>query len=287
MNDVAKRTEGRVKITMYAGGALGTPPAHYDMAVKGIADITYVTQGFSGGRFPRTSVIEVPLLASSSEIGSRVLWGLWEKGLLPEYGDVKVLSLWTLAPFIIFSTKPVHSLEDLKGMKVRASDTPHVEVIKALGGAPVPMPISELYPALERKVVDAACQPWSSVIQFRANEYCKYYVDIPFSPLSQALVMNLDSWKRLSAKDQKIVEEVTGKKFAEAAGKANDRVSAQGRKMTQDAGLEIWMPATAELARWHARMRPLQEKWIADMEAKKLPGKKLFDEASELAKKYR
>ena len=93
---INKMTNGKVTVRFFPGGALGKTPDHYDLAEKGIADIIYVLQDYTPGRFPMTSVFELPFMIPSAEKTSRAMWKTYEKfpAFQKEYEKVKVLALF-------------------------------------------------------------------------------------------------------------------------------------------------------------------------------------------------
>ena len=102
---IEKLTDGRVKVTIFPGGALGKPPHQYDNAVKGITDIAFGLQSYTPGRFPLTSSLRLPFMVKSGEQGANVLWRMYEKYLQDEYKDVKVLWLFMHGPGQLHTTK--------------------------------------------------------------------------------------------------------------------------------------------------------------------------------------
>ncbi len=78
VKEVEQATNGRVKITIYPGGALSTAVQLYDTVKTGVADLCWFLQGYTPGKFPLTSVIELPFMATSAKQGSQALWELYE-----------------------------------------------------------------------------------------------------------------------------------------------------------------------------------------------------------------
>lgn len=288
--EVEQATEGRVKITIYSGGALGKPPDQYDSAVTGITDIAFGLHGYTAGKFPLTSILELPTMVNSAASGSCVLWKLYEK--FPEIGaehpGVKVLTIWTHDTGQIMTTKkPIRTMDDLKGMTIRAPTASHVTMVEAWGATAVMMPISELYDSLEKGVVDGCVVPFSAVKSFNLADVCKYITVGNFYVCTFFLVMNLDSWDKISGKDQKIIEGLIGSRMSETAGTAYDAAGKVGLQTAQDAGLDIYELPAGELAKWREALAGIHSQWVADMEAKGLPGQEIYDEAVRLAEKYK
>jgi len=288
--EVEKATEGRVKITIYSGGALGKPTDQYDSAVTGVTDIAFGLHGYTPGKFPLTSVVELPNLVTSATGGSRVLWELHEKfsEIRDEHPGVKVLAIWAHDTGQIMTTeKPIRTMDDLKGMTLRAPTASHVAMVEAWGATAVQMPISELYDSLEKGVVDGCVVPFSAVKSFNLHDVCKYITVGDFYVATMFLVINTDSWNKISGKDQGIIEDLIGRQISDTAGAAYDAGAKVGLETAQEAGVDIYTLPADELAKWKQTLESLHEKWIADMGAKGLPGQKIYDEAVRLAEKYR
>ena len=283
---VEQATEGRVKITIYSGGALGKPPDQYDSAVTGITDIAFGLQGYTPGKFPLTSVVELPTMVTSAASGSKVLWELYKKfpEIGAEYPGVKVLAVWTHDTGQIMTVKkPVRTMDDLKGMTIRAPTASHVAMVEAWGATAVQMPISELYDSLEKGVADGCVVPYSAIKSFNLADVCRYMTIGDFYVCTFFLVMNLDSWNKLSAQDQEIIERLIGSRMSETGGTAYDSAAKVGLQAAQEAGIEIYALPAEELTEWQEVLAPLHQQWVTDMEAKGLPGQKIYDEAVKLA----
>jgi hypothetical protein len=105
--EVEERTKGRVKVSLYPAEAMGKAKDHYDMALTGISDISFILPSYTAGRFPLTGVMELPIGIPSADVGSLVIWDLYGKYLKSEYPGVKVLTIWTNQPGHIYTNKKV------------------------------------------------------------------------------------------------------------------------------------------------------------------------------------
>jgi len=285
--EVEERTKGRVKITIYPGEALGKAKDHYDNAMSGITDIALFIQGYTPGRFPLTQVIELPIDVPSAKVGSRVIWELYGKYLKQEYPGVKLLTLWTHDPGHVHMTKKsVKRLEDINGLRLRSPGPVQTTLLRTLGASPLTMPIPELYDALNRGMADGTVIPFSAVKDFKLYEVLKHHTISNLYVMTMGLAMNLKAWNSLSPDLQMIMEDLTGVRLSEMAGNSFDQYDAIGKEEAKRVGAEIYTLPPEEKRRWEDRVRSLNEKWVADMEAKGLPGKKIFEETRQLLKKY-
>jgi len=285
--EVEERTKGRVKITVYPSEALGKAKDHYDMAKQGVTDIAHIVQGYTPGRYPLTSVMELPIDTPSGEVGSRVLWGLYEKYLKAEYPGVKVLSLYTTDPGQIFTTKkPVKTVEDIKGLRVRSPGPQQTAMLKELGASPLSLPLPEVYDALQRGIADGVMTPTSAIKDAKFHEVTKYQTICNLFTIPCALVMDLKVWNSLPPDIQKIFEELTGSRMSEIIGKAVDQTAVLSLEAAKTAGVQTYKLSPEEMKQWASRVKPVNDKWIEEMESKDLQGKMVYEEATQLIKKY-
>lgn len=288
--DIEKATEGRVKVTIYPGAALAKPADQFNAAATGIADIAFGVQGYTPGKFPLTSVLALPFRATSALSGSQILWDLYNEfpEIQSEYKGTKVLYLWAGdTGQIITAKKQVKTLEDMKGLKLRSPDPQLNAVLEAWGATPVSMPVTDLYDAMQKGVVEGALAPMSTIVDFNLGDVAKYVTiaDVYTSPFY--MVMNLDAWAKISADDQKKIDALMGKPMMEKAGKVFDGVAQDGMNLAKQKGMTIYNLPTDELNRWKQASAKVAQAWIKDMAAKGFPAQKIYDESNRLLEKYK
>ena len=287
--DVEQATKGRVKITIYPGGALSTAVQLYDTVRTGVADLAWFLQGYTPGKFPLTSVVELPFMASSSKQGSPALWEVYENSpeMQAEYGGVKVLSMWVVDPGqLMTSRKVVRNFDDVKGLKVRIGSDTLKPTAEALGGVPILMAINELYDALQKGVVDGTLLGTSAIRTFKLQNLLKGLTIGNFFVNAHALGINNNSWAKIPAEDQKIIMDLAGLRLAKITGLKFDSEGKVGYDDAVAAGVEIVQLPPAEMARWKDAVGGIYQKWIADMNAKGLPGQQIYNRTKELLKKH-
>ena len=282
---INKMTNGKVKVRFFPGGALGKTPDHYNLAEKGIADISYVLQDYTPGRFPMTSVFELPFMIPSAEKTSRAMWKTYEKfpAFQKEYSKVKLLALFCHDGGHFNSVKkPIRSLDDLKGMKFRTA-SPHVtKALKSFGAVPVNMPITETYTALERGVVEGTVLPWEGNFIFKLAELLKYGTETDFYTMTMMVVMNKKKWESLPDDVKKAIDETTGAIMSEEAGRVFDNVRPVMKKLCLKKGMEAIQLPASEKEKLQALSMPLRQEWIKEMAAKGLPGEEVLKAAIQL-----
>ena len=274
--EVTKRTNGRVKVQYFPAGSLSRPSETYDDVMRGIVDIGLSFPGYTAGRFPLSQVIDLPLGYKSSYIATKMANVYFEKFKPKEFDGVKMMYLHTSPPHRLFTKKPVEKLEELKGLKIRSTGT-SAEVVKALGGVSVAMPMSDAYDALQKGVADGIVAPFEPLVGWRlidvvddCTPFSSAYVNVAY------IVMNKDKWKSITPEDQKIIEQIN-KEWIEKEGKLWDQLEDQARKVFLEKGKKIIQLPKEEDERWTKRLQPILAKYVESMKAKGLPGQEALD----------
>ena len=286
--EIEELTEGRVTFEHYPASALVALEAHYDMAVSGVADITISLQSYTPGKFPLSSVTELPFIGSSAVMGAEILWQLYQTfpEIQQEYEETKVLGLFANdAEYILTAKKPIEKLEDLKGLRIRTATTSENNTMEAWGASPSFMPMPDVYDALQRGVIDGAVAPLSTIESFGLADVVDYIIEGPFSVTNFFMVMNKEAWNKLSAEDREIVEQVA-EKYRVLAAERYDKAGNDGRTVGIENGVEVITLADSEMERMRDSLKDFYQEWIDEMEAKGLPGEEIFNEALRLSQSY-
>lgn len=286
---VEERTNGRIKIKIYAGGALGKPQDQYDMAVRGVADITWGILAYTPGRFPLVTVMELPFMSPNAEIGSRMVQRLYDSGLLKEeFKDIKLLALAMPPTMDLHSNKNlVKTLGELKGMKVRTPSAMIGKLIKKWGGVPVAMPAPEVYLSLERGVIDAIFFDPLTLMGMRCNEVTKYHTRVGISTTVVFFAMNKKAWNELPPDLQKVMDELSGEYWAaDLNGVIADRAVLGVLKKLKEGGHTIYPLPPEELKKWQKASASAYDEWLEAMKEKGLAGDKVLREARRLKAEF-
>lgn len=284
--DLDEATDGRITVNSYPGASLADPDEHFDAAATGSVDFALSVHGYTPGQFPLTSVMELPFMSASSTEGSNNLWALFQEfdEFNDEYAGTVPLWLYTTDPGQLFTVdKPVKTVEDLKGMKIRSPSAETSEWLESLGATPVSMPMNENFEALERGVVDGTIAPWEAVLTWGLDEVVNYATVGNFYSTTMFVVMNEDLFNDLSAEDQSIIEELTTQSMVDRTGEVFDEYTEEAIAAANDKGMEIYELSDDELEEWSKYINPTIENWIEDVDGKGLPGQELYDRALELS----
>jgi TRAP-type transport system periplasmic protein len=270
--EIEKRTNGRVKVTMFPGGTLTPGDKCYDGVVKGLSHVGLSVFGYTSGKFPLTEVIDLPLGYKSGLAATRLINEYYKKFKPKEFDEVKVMYLHANGPNLVNTKKPVNKLEDLKGMKIRASGTVS-KITQALGATPVAMPMPDTYDALSRGVVDGVICPIEAMEGWRLGEVVKYTTQGTgvANSLAMFVVMNKEKWNSIPPDIQQIIEKIN-EEWIDREGKVWDEIDKSGRDFASQHGHKIITLTADEAPRWVKAVRPLLDDYVKSMKAKGLPG---------------
>ena len=292
---VMKQSNGRIKIQVYPSMQLGgTPPQMFDQIKDGITDIGWTVAGYSAGRFPTFEIFELPFMVNSASGGSRALWEFVQVNKLDktEFKDVKLLAVHQHdEPHFHMVDKPIKTLVDLKGMKVRAPTRITNKLLTALGATPVGMPITQVSDALSKGVINGALLPWEIVPSIKAHELVKYHSEIdPQSPWLYATVfvfaMNKEKYASLPPDLKKIIDANSGPELSMSIGKMADDEAIPARKLATERKNNFNTIPMDELKNWRKAAQTVTDDWIKDLDKRGLDGKALVNSARELIGKY-
>lgn len=279
---ISKETNGQVKVTFFPGGALGKTPDHYDLAEKGIADIIYILHDYTPGRFPMTEVFSLPFMIPTATKTSRAMWKTFEKfpEFRKEYEKVKVLALFC-HPGGDFHTvrKPIRTIDDFKGMKIRTANPSVTEALKIFGAVPVTTPVTETYTALERGVVDGTVVPWEGLGIFKLDDLTKYATMANFYTMTMMVVMNKNKWESLPEDVKKVIDQNSGLALSLWCGKVYDETDEPFKQQALKKGIQVIELSPADMERLKGLTLPMREQWVKNMESRGLPGQAVLDAA--------
>ncbi|MBN2059528.1 MAG: TRAP transporter substrate-binding protein [Deltaproteobacteria bacterium] len=271
---VEEATNGQVKIKIYASQTLTKGPDTWNAVKSGVADLGWCFHGYWPGMTPLADVISLPALPfKRAEKGSEALWKLYEKfpSIQKEFSDNQVLHLWTSEPYMLITSKKwVKTVEDLKGLKIRMTGGPPTDMVKALGGVPLLLPMPDNYLSLQKGVIDGMGVPWEAMHAFRLYEVVKYYTETPFPAVYFSCSMNKGKWGSISKEIQDAIMSVSGLKgsmfwgynfFDTARAVVEEDVRKSGSTMNYyslpDKERERWLDAGG---------KPIWDAWVQKME---------------------
>jgi TRAP-type C4-dicarboxylate transport system substrate-binding protein len=250
----------------------------YDGVVEGISDVGLSCLAYSRGRFPVMAAVDLPLGYQTAAQATATANAVYEHFKPEELADVEPMYFNGHGPGLLFTVnKPVKTLEDMKGEKIRATGN-SAKLVAALGGTPVAKPMPENYQLLQKGVVDGSMHPIESNKSFKLGEVCKYGTD-SFSVAYTTvffIVMNKDKWASIDPESQAIIRDIN-KEWATKHAAAWDAADAEGRQFFLDQGGRIVELSAEESAAWAAAGQPVLDGYVAEVAEKGLDGKAILE----------
>ncbi len=280
--EVEKRTNGRVKITHFAGGTLVGATQVWDATVKGVCDIGLSMQGYTPGRFPLSEVIDLPLGYTSALQATRTANAFYKKFKPKEYDEAKVLLMHAHAPGAFQLKKPITQVDELKGLRIKASGTTS-RIVEALGGTVVTLPAPETYDALQKGVADGVLISSDALKGLRFGDLLHTTFKNPGIAYTAVffIAMNKDKWATLPSDVQKIMDQVSDE-FIDKFGNEWDLAAKEGEDFVRPKGHKFITASKEDIAMASKKMEPLLADYTRRMKAKNLPG----DEALKFCQDY-
>ena len=288
--ELEKKTAGKAKCNILPRG-VAAPQGTFDAVRNGLADLSYTVQGYTPGRFVTTQMAEVPFLGNSSETVSVAFQRAYAKypAIAAEHQGVKVLTVFTHGPGIVFNTKrTIAKADDLAGLKFRVGGGMVNEISKALGMNVTLKPAPESYELLSSGVMDGTLFPAESVESFKIDKVIKYGTSFPGGLYNTAFVfmMNQATYDKLPADVRKAVDELSGEYAARMFGRGWDKVDRRGMAFMQAAGVQFTKADAAFVKAVQEKTAAVEDKWVGAAEAKGLKDAKkvLADFRAEIKK---
>lgn len=240
---VEKRTGGKVKVTLYPNCELGDETEMLHNVRRGVLDMTCVGVGNITPFSPGLGVLTFPYLFENDEMVVRGTTGpamdMLNKLTIKQAG-LRILAFsYTSFRHLTNSRRPVETLDDIKGMKIRVpSNKVFIETYKAWGASPVPMAWSETFTALQQGVLDGQCNPYVVNHSKKFEEIQSYLTELHYTYSLQPLVIGERHFKKLSPELQAILTEAGLEAQAHVLTWQNEH-SGAAKKAMQDAGVKI------------------------------------------------
>lgn len=274
LKSVEDDSNGTIKFETYFNETL-TKGAQAWMSTKnGITDVAWNTMAVLPGKNPLAMVVTLPALPASTPMdASRIAWKLYETQptISKAFSDVKILALFMSDVDNLVTRKPIKTLEDIKGLKIRTIAGASADMLKALGAVPVVMPMPDVYMALQKGTLDGVMADWEPIQGFRFYEVAKYVTtNTPFSYSLFTLIMNKAKFNNLPPEAKAAIEKHSG---MEASASLSEGFAYSAREVAKPLADEgkviIYELPASERERWiKTGGIPAWENWVKDMEKK-------------------
>lgn len=264
---VQQKSGGKISVKTFGNATLGGDVAVTSALRGGTIDMTVVIPALLTGMVKEYVLLDLPFLFSSYAEADAVLDGPVGRKLLETLPakDLIGLGYWDHGFRIVTNSRhPITKVEDFAGLKIRVPQSNiFIETFSALGCNAVPMPIPELYGALESKAVDGQENPYAAVEAIKFNEVQKYASATlhAYNPL--VVLFSKKTWDRLTAAERKIVQDASNE-----AGVYERQVSREANEKSAESlkkkGMQINTIAPQEIARMRDKVKPVNDKFVKE-----------------------
>jgi tripartite ATP-independent transporter DctP family solute receptor len=239
---IAERTGGRDQIRVFHSRQLGEEKETIEQTRAGAIDLNRTNMALIGSLVPATNVLAMPFLFHSVEQLQKVLDGPIGSEILNSfepYGFIGLAFYDSGARSIYNSVRPIRSIADMKGLRIRVQQSELMSnMVRALGAEPVQLPYGQVLTSLTTHLVDGAENNWPSFVTTGHYKYAGYYTLTEHTMTPEVLIMSLKAWNSLSSEDQKIFREAAIQSSHFMRDKWKD-LEAQSRREAQAAGVII------------------------------------------------
>ncbi len=282
---VMQQSGGRISIEIFPSMSMGgKPPELYRQVRDGFADLVWTLPGYTPGVFPRSEVFELPSVhqgsARATNLAIQKIWPM----IKDDFADVHPVLLHVHAGNALhMREKAVHSVEDVKNLKLRTPSRTGGWMIESWGAEPVGMPVPELPQALSKGTVDGALVPFEVVPPLKLQELTKYSVEgadgSRFGAAVFLFAMNKERYEALPDDLKAIIDANSGMAIAEDVGKVWDDVEEVGKKIQLESGGEIIKLSAEEKAGFDKLGAKVVDRWIEEVSGNGIDGKALVEAA--------
>ena len=291
-DEIEKRTNNRVKIKPYFAQALSSMAENYDSVAKGIADMAECAIGLKPGRLPLMEQLMYFCRPSVSlNKPSQMMMRMYREmpELQNEFKETKLLFLH-MSGNMGFGTskKKINTIEDVEGLKMCVIGSGLLmDKFKALGFRTVFMPMSDIYMALDRGVVDGSHVSYDLCISRRWGDIIKNIVPITMNTPNFYMVMNQKKWNSLPPDIQKVFEEVSGEYAARQFDAYWEAAELAAKKKWEgELGGETTVFSKEEMEKIDNMILPVISKFVEESKKKGLDLDKVYKRFTELEKEH-
>ena len=282
LDDIEKRTKGRVKFQSYWMSSLANQREIVDILKAGTVDIAMIPPVNNQAKLPLTSIADsIPFEPKTIRKAVEAFMKLKDHPAIVaewERWNMKIIGAWGTPPKEIASTKPLRNLSDIKGVKGRFASETNAKLWSAVGGIPINIPYSEVYQALDKGIIDATVANPTALLLFKLKEVSKYYQNIPFGAVANAFAINQDSLNKLPQDIRQIVME-TFSELGPRVIQISEDLDRSQRKQLAEGGTQFVEFSAQGMEKWQnmPEAKEIIGEWIKDKESKGLPGKEILD----------
>ena len=264
---VEKRTEGRIKIDINSDAALGDEGSVMEQMKFGGIDIARLSLTLLAEEEPKLNVLQLPYIYRDAEHMWKVLDGATGDKFLDimEATGLKGLSWYDAGARSFYtSKKPIYSIDDIKGLRIRIIDSRLMnDMINALGGIPVPLLYEEVYAGIQTGILDGAENNIPSYESMKHYEVAGYYTMDEHTRVPEVQLISMITWNKLSKSDQDILK-ACAEESALYERKLWKEYNRSSLEELERQGVEIIELSNFEKDRFRKAVTPLYEKHCSE-----------------------
>jgi len=275
-SDVDSVTNGRVKI-LFPASKLSASSKQWEAVESGISDVAVSYTGWYRNRIKLPALAHLPFMVPSSEKASMAIWRTQNKFFdkAGEFKGMKLIAFLTHnGSHIANSKREIKTVDDFKGLKIRASAGEATEVLNLLGGNPVVTSGPKIFEYVSKGVVDGLLDGMHAPRAFKIIRFLKYVTKVPGSlgTITFAVFVNGKKWDGLSVADQKAIEGIAGDKLSAYGGRAFDSFTNGSFAEMNKEGVSIKTASPELMAQLKERLQPMRDTWVKAAAAKGVDG---------------
>ena len=198
--------------------------------------------------------------------GSRALWTLFKQGAFgTEFSDFKVLALCVQNPGLVHTaSKPVVTLADMRGLRLRAPNQPVAAALRSVGAVPAILQVNDVMPAVAAGQLDGIVTNWGNPLP-GFNAAMHFHTDVPFYTAVFFVVMNKEHYASLPPDIQAAIDAQSGDELVERFGQLWTKWDEPVRAGATGPGQTVITPDAAALAAWRDGLRPVTDSYLAGL----------------------
>jgi tripartite ATP-independent transporter DctP family solute receptor len=258
---VSQRTNNRIRMRTYHSAQLGQQDEAIQQMRLGSIDFANFNLSPFNNLAPSTQVVTLPFLFRDVAHMQRAIDGVAGEEIARDLEAIGIIALawYDAGARSIYTTRPVRTPADLRGMKIRVQTSDlWIDLMRAMGANPTPLPFGEVFTSLQSGVVDGAENNWPSYESTRHFEVARFYTDTQHSNVPEVLAVSRQRWQRLNEQERNILRDAARESatFQRQLWAEREQVS---RRRVEQAGVTVI--EVPDRRPWSDLMAPVYQKY--------------------------
>ena len=267
---INQQGKGLVRVDVRDGPTMANHLNYYQRVMDDVVQIAWGLPTYVAGKFVLTNVTNLPFLVDKAEDASVALWRLHQSGLLDsEYNEIVPLHMIAFPQVGVHLAKAPRNLDSLGGLKLGVGNKIGGDILTRLGGAPISIPLTDYYEAIQRGTIDGSMSQWTQFQPFKLAEVTTYHVDTTLGSTAGMTFMSKKKWQSLPEPVRKLLMNNSGEKQSRLFGAFWDTVNEEGRELVRKRGEKhtIVNLTPEQQANWRQKVQPVSDAWVKETPA--------------------